>query len=109
MKPLQTNREVLVWLGTCSPFEVSTQNKRLSQIIFALVNILTNALFVLASGSFFMKFAAIDLEESLYAVFQIFAALPVQNTVIAWFFLKQRVKALFMDLSKIYDECKRGI
>lgn len=61
---------------------------------------------VIASAIFFLKFVSVDLNQSLYAMFQIAAYTNVTYIYIAAFLLRHKITAVFDSLTEIYEESK---
>lgn len=59
-----------------------------------------------ASIVFFIKFVSIDLEESLYAIFQIGASIVAVYIAIVAYFLQHKINGIFKGLTAIYGKCK---
>lgn len=53
--------------------------------------------------AYIISYVSIDLEGSLYAVFQLCAVGSVSYILIAAFFLRFRITAIFKQLTEIYD------
>lgn len=71
MKPLETNRSVLIWF-CLYPFDKNMKlHLKLLYTIFALSIFLMNVCALVSSIVFFFKFLSINLEESFYSLFQI--------------------------------------
>lgn len=100
IKPLRTTRKVLTWYCIC------TKESRKRHIIFSVVCLLANMSAVVASVTFFLKFVAVNLELSLYALFQISAYSNVVYIYTIAIILRNKVPAIFDGLATIYHQCK---
>lgn len=100
IKPLRTTQQVLIWYCIC------TKVSKKRHIIFSVVCLLANMNAVLASVTFFLNFVSVNLELSLYALFQISAYSNVVYSYIIAFILRNRVPAIFDGLAAIYHQCK---
>lgn len=71
MKPLATNQYMLSWISVLPAEKSTIKWKKVAFKIFPLFLIVSNLAGAVASIAFFVKYITIDLEESLYALFQI--------------------------------------
>lgn len=109
MKVLAANRQVftLLWILPVSKDEskwIKLRNFSIGSIIFmALLGAL------ISSGCFALKFATINLELSLYAVFQIAATLSQTYMLGFSFILWRKYADFFPKLQQMYDESKLNL
>lgn len=106
MKPLYTNKQALIWLCAYSSDETPDKRSTLAHIIFTMFVIGTYVCFLSASIAYFIKYATIDLNETLYVLIQILAALPMMKALVIMIFLRDKFTTLFESLAAIYDSCK---
>lgn len=106
MKPLVTIERALVWLCLCSPDKATSKWKMLVCAFLGLITFTSTLSDMLASVAFMLKFISIDMEESLYALFQIFGFGSITYAIIVTFFQRHRMRDLFRGLSKIYSASK---
>lgn len=108
IKPLQTNRLIMTWLCLCHEDEATSKWKKLAYIICALT--LSFAFFSMSvvSVTFVVKYFKVDLEEALYAVFQVSGYFAQIYTMISAFILRNEISGIFLKLYDIYDACKYG-
>lgn len=99
MKALIINQRLLVWLYFCSDEEFHGKWKKLARLIFGL----SVHLYVLA---YVLKYLHINLEESLFALFQIATSSGCIYFTIHAFVFRHRFARLFKTVSDIYDESK---
>lgn len=104
--PLQTTRCVLTWLYLYPADQNTNKWKKLAYIIVSLIVFIVNVCGLAASVAFFMKFVSTDLEESIYALFQITGILPQIASMLVAFALRQKIFVIFEKLTTIYIECK---
>lgn len=104
IKPLETNRRVLIWLCMFLPDETASKREKLTYIVFTVCGVCTILSMLAASVTFFVKFVSIDLEESLYALVKISAYLCLTYMMIVVFILRHKISDIFEKLSTIYDE-----
>lgn len=106
MKPLITNQRILIWMCAYPTKRTDDIFQRLSHILFSIFVFLTNISCFTASIAYFLKYATSDLNETLYATIQIAASFPMITVSLMIFFLRNKFKALFENLNKIYDHSK---
>lgn len=110
MKPLETNRQVLIWLCMCSSSEKdSNLLKKIYRIAFALVVFIFNLWVVTAHLAYFWKFWSTKLDESLFALTNATAFSVVMYVMIYAFFSRHQFRRIFKNLSKIYHACAYNI
>lgn len=102
-KPMKTCRQILVWLCVCScDANTSKWIKWFYEISNTIITLLiVSALF--SSVIFFEKFASTNLQESLYAIFQIAGNLMLQNSIFWGFVLRSEIDEVFHLLTRICD------
>lgn len=106
MKPLNTNKQALIWLCAYSSDEPADKQSTFAHIIFTIFVIGTYVCFLSASIAYFLKYATIDLNETLYVLIQILAALPMMKALVIMIFLRDKFTTLFESLAAIYEACK---
>lgn len=106
MKPLYTNKQALIWLCAFSSDETPNGKSTFAHISFTMFVMGTYVCFLGASIAYFIKYATIDLNETLYVLIQILAALPMMKALVIMIFLRDKFTALFESLTAIYDACK---
>lgn len=103
MKPLVTNKRILIWLCLCSPAESTTTKKRIIYVIFSAL-VFSVILSVFAGYlTFFVKFVSIDFERSLFTFLLVVTLAGIMYGMIVIFFLRHQMAATFERLSAIYD------
>lgn len=105
MKPLGTSRKILTWFYLY-PVEEGTERKKLIHFILSAVVFIFKISFLASSTAFFMKYVSTDLEESLYALFQISAFSNSTYVIAIAYISHQKITALIDRLSAIYDASK---
>lgn len=104
MKPLETNKQMLIWLYMCSPNKKdSNLLKKIYRIAFALMIFIFNLWVVTAHLAFFWKFHSTNLDESLFALTNATAFSVVMYVMIYAFFSRHETRRIFKNLSKIYS------
>lgn len=108
MKPLVTNQRVLSWLCVCPVDKNTNKWQKLVYKIFTIsLAILMMGIFV-SSSMFFWKFMAVDVEEALYAVYQVMGStclLYIMFIVVC--FSRSKLNVTFSKLSDIYKASKK--
>lgn len=102
MDPFPTTQRMLTWYYLYQD-RSSTWCQKLTYIAFSLFNITFVAAHVAASVVFATKFVSVDLERSLYAIYQFFCWSPLIYMFIAAFQSRREITALIGELSLIYD------
>lgn len=106
MKPLVTNQKVLTWICICPVDKNATKFEKSARIGITSLIVITLFCGFIASVVFFVKFVSIDLEKSLYTVFQIVGTLLILYSFIVLYLFRNEINAIFEHLTEIYDECK---
>ena len=103
MKPLVTNKLVLMWL--CShPAEKSTVKwKKIAYVAFTAFSLLGLLSLIGLTSIFCVQSFSTDLEESLYAIFQMTGSSAMFYFSIVAFNSRHKIAALFENLSDIYS------
>lgn len=81
---------------------------KISYIFFTFMLIIVQLTATIASIVFFIHHISIDMEASLYAVFQIAALLSAVNTMIFSLFQRPKFEDVFTKFQNIYDESSFG-
>lgn len=106
MKPLATTQVMLMWACVCPPTEVSHKWQKTISIAFSVIVGLLELWIVTACAFLFLSYVSVDLEASLYPLFQMFG-----HTVAFYGFLyiisaRTKIANLFKKLAVIYNKCK---
>lgn len=109
MEPLSTTRWVSTWLSMYPAPEDSTEPQKIAYKACGLLVFLGPASFAMATLAFFLKYLSIDLESSLYALFQVLAFTSITYSFVVAFILRKKILLIFDQLSRIYDERKKII
>lgn len=105
-KPLETCQRVLIWLCVCPSDENTCKWLKLFHIFATTVTITTVVSGMIASIVYFMEFSSTNAEESLYAMFQIFGNLLLENAIIVGFVYRTQISETFRLLSDICSSSK---
>lgn len=106
MKPLTTYKRLLIWFCGCFPDENISKWQKLTHAIFTVTVFMVIIFAISISVAFFYKFVSIDLESSLYTIFQISSMSSVGYLIVFLYISRQRITKVLDDLTKIYDESK---
>lgn len=109
MKPLEFQQQIFTWIYLCSPDEVTSVWKKIIYFILFVIVFLGNFTSGAGALAFIIKYVSVDLENSLYAVFQLCAVGSVSYIFIAAFFLRYRINDIFKQLTEIYDTSKDSL
>lgn len=100
MEPLVTNRRVMTWLYMCPADESTSKKKRMLSVAFIFFMTTITLCSSILSVIFIVNYLSID------AVYQVSAEAAVSNVIIVAIFMRQRIKAIFTQLSEIYTVSK---
>lgn len=102
MKPLASIQCFLVWLCVCPFIEATSKWQQLAYKTFAVSLILTLVSFFISSLWCFWTFVSINLEEALYALYQIVGLSCLLYLLIVVYLSRSKINAIFIQLSDIY-------
>lgn len=103
---LKTTRQALIWLCVCPPPEGTNIWKRIFYVFFSFVVFFFIAFSGIWVFAFFLKAIHTDLEESLFAFFQVNATIGVIYMLTAGVVLRYKVKDMLEDLKALYEASK---
>lgn len=102
MEPIELIRRTFKYL-CLHPFdEKSSVGKKIGCIIFGSAVFSSNVYALITSVDFFIEFLSIDVEECLFALFQIFGYIGVTYASVVIFLQQNAVREIFQQLSQIY-------
>lgn len=104
MKPLKIYRMVLTKLSMCQSDVYESQREEVIRILFNCIFFVIIVSYALSSAVFIWK--TDDLEEKLYAFFQICGSLVMIYPFIVMILLRRKIASIFDELSELFDECK---
>lgn len=107
-KPLEMSRRLLTWLYLYPSTETSGNQKSVTCFAFTIAVYVATMSFLVSSMAFFMKFVSTDLEESLYALFQIGGFSNTAYVITFAYFSHRRIAAIVDELTAIYNTCKNS-
>lgn len=105
MKPLATSQRVLTYLRLLPARENCSVWEKRSYTALIIYLIVSNITVCLSSLMYTLYFMSTDFEGTAIAVCQIFAAMPMGNTIVVAFFFRHQIPSIFEKLSKIYEKC----
>lgn len=106
MKILKTLKLVLTWFWV---YNTEVETGKLMKILHAFGGLSVFAIITshaITSLLFFVEYISIDLEESLYALFQFVAFLGLVYVIVVVFSLRNRITTILTNLTEIYAESK---
>lgn len=109
MDPLPLNRRVLVWLYMFPPVDGASRWNKLASMCFSSAVCITLVGCVASSVVFVFRFIAIDLEDSLYAMFPLIACSGLLYTHIVAILSRHDITKLFEKLSQIYQTSEQNL
>lgn len=110
MKPLQTNKRVLIWLCMCSSNKKdSNLLEKIYRMAFALMIFIFNLWVVVAHLAFFWTFRSTRLDESIFALTNATAFSIVMYIMIYAFFSRHETRRIFKNIRKIYSARAQNI
>lgn len=104
MQPLQTNRRILVWLWLCSESETRNKFKKLLSISFTFIVVASITFGLISSANYLWRFLSIDLQGSLFALYQSAGFLSILYAFVVMFISRHKIDAIFDDLTQIYRD-----
>lgn len=105
MKPIERIREVFNWLCLKSFDKTITFGRKALYTLCGSAVFLSNVYALITSVEFFRKKISVDLEECLFALFQILGCFAVTYTTVAMFLQRDKITKIFQTLTDIYKKC----
>lgn len=109
MKPLVTNRKVLTWIGILPAAERTNKFRKLIYITFYFALTSSSGFALFTSLTFMLKYMSTNLEDCLYALFQVAADMNLVYMMVIALILRRKIAALFDRLTEIYNERKKSM
>lgn len=107
MKVLELNRKTFILMCIIpNQNEIEGPLKRFANILFSFIVLTLVSTITLSSMAYTVEFASIDLEKTLYAVFQISAYWGQFYMMVVSYRIWPKLAKLFPKLQEIYDESK---
>lgn len=108
MEPFKTNRKLLTWFCLCPADETANNWTKIGYITTTILTNLPLTFMLITSVIYFLTYFKIDIAESLYGFFQIGGTLSLLYGFWAVLFSRNKMKAIFDDLSEIYRASKES-
>lgn len=105
MKPLVTDKRILTWLCLLPAKENTSKGRKWLYILLVLGIIVANLTVILSSSMYVVKYASVDLQETLVGLCQTVGVIPMTNSIVIAFVLRHKISPVFEKLSEIYDKC----
>ena len=106
MDPMSTNRRVMTWLCAYSAPESTNKWTNVAHIAFTLAVCVVVIEDLVGSAKFVNEYVRIDLEITLYAMFQMTAVIGLLYMIISSIVLRHRFRNIFESLKIIYKASK---
>lgn len=106
MKLLETNKRILIMLGSCLMEESMTPGEKITCLISASLIYLYQSFSAISSAIFILKHVSDSIEDTLYALLQIAGLTYLLYALIVAFIWRHKINRIFVTLSEIYDECE---
>lgn len=107
MTPLQSIQSMLMWYGLCSAKKDEAKWKKIAYILSSIFLLGSEICGLIASVTFILKNASIDMEGSVYAFLQTAATSSVSNSIIAALLVRGRLAKVLRKLTEFYSACKQ--
>lgn len=104
MNPLETSQRMLTWLSGIPPHESESTRGKIKFIVFTISLISNITAGVMASAIFIYQNISVDLEDTLFTLAYIVAALQILYQSIAIILLGHNLLEIFENLLTIYNE-----
>lgn len=106
MKPVKAIQHYLIWFCMCPADDTTSKSKKRAHIGITSLCLINLTISLISSIVYAVKFVSVDLEKSLYALFQIVACQISVYYVIVGYFSRHQIHTIFTELEKLYCKCK---
>lgn len=106
MASLTTNRRVLTWLCILPANETTGKCEKIMYMTFSATIIAVEVCITTSSMVYFLKNVSVDLDTSLYALFQMTGSTSLIYILVYAFSMQHKIADMFQHLSNICDSCK---
>lgn len=106
MKPLELNRQYFTRLCIYPADENTNLSEKIFNFLFCAILISIAMICFLSSVSYFYKNSKINMENAIYALFQVGALSTVLYTLLVGLRSRQKIFEVFAELQEIYDSSK---
>lgn len=104
-----TNQRVLTWHCACTPDKSTSKWQRFAYKAYALISIVSVMSVTLLTLLFVVKNISTNLEEALFAIFQITGSGATIYVNLFAIRSQHKIAAIFKSLSEIYNASKKKI
>lgn len=104
MHPLETNRQVLMWLCGIPTDKSTSKWKRYAYIAFTSIVMMVHLSSMLTGAAFIYIYKSIDMGETLYSLIHTLGSTSMLYLAIATVLLSRDSAEIFEGLKKIYNE-----
>lgn len=106
MQPLKTNRRILVWLCLCSESETRSKFQKSLSVLLTSIVVASFVVGLISSVTYLWRFLSIDLQGSLFALYQTVGFFDILYAFIVMFISRHKIEAIFNNLEQIYRDCE---
>lgn len=105
MKPLSVYQRVLTWIYVCEDENLTKRQKCIRFVCYVVIGVIMLSLLI-SSLTFFFKFVAINLIDSLIALWEILTIGTMIYNMIVAYYSRNEFNNIFKNLLKIFETCK---
>lgn len=105
MKPLVTDQRIMTWLCLLPAKENISKGRKGVSLLLVLGIIVANLTVISSSSMYVIKYASVDLQETLVGLCQAIGVIPMTNSIVIAFVHRHKIPPIFEKLSEIYDKC----
>lgn len=105
MIPLETNQQVLNWIGVIPVKGTANMRDKILSILTQFVLIVVPVSAIIGCAVFFMKNISIDMTMALFSFLTISGIIAIPYTFIVALVLRHKIIDLFTKLSDFYKTC----
>lgn len=106
MNPFATIRQMLTWAFIYPIEETTNKWKERFYITFGIIIFLSELLVLASCGYLFSNYVSVDLESSLFPLFQLFGHIVAIYGILYLIYVRSRVVDIFTKLSTIFESSK---
>lgn len=106
MRALELTRDIFTILSICPDSKYLKLSSKCLKLVIVFTIIVTECLALIASVLFIVNHFEDNLQNCLYAVFQVAALFSVIYMWIVAFILRKTIFRIFSKFQQIYDTCK---
>ena len=106
MEALKTVKEMLTWISVCQPNELTSNSKKITRLVFSQLIFAGHLYGFLAHLAYIFKIGLNDLEGSVNAFMGTVGFICVTYVLTTVFIFRERIEAIFKQLSEIYNTRK---